>query len=91
MQARVKSSYRFSVVRAFGGVPYTKKEWKEVPAGFEGAALKHDLLDTRMDPALEEVHPEPIPAVSVPVSEPPRRSYTRRSYKSLAEKAEEDQ
>ncbi len=53
MLARVKQNYTAGSVIAFSGREYIRAEWREVPAGFEEQAKKHELLDTQ--PSLEEI------------------------------------
>lgn len=55
MRARVKADGRLSVVTAFGGREYTKREWRDVPEGFEGEARVHALLEIEPAPT-----PEPV-------------------------------
>lgn len=47
LEARVKSNYAYGNVIAFSGLEYTKKEWRQVPPGFENQAIVHPLLDVR--------------------------------------------
>ena len=47
LEARVKDSYNMGSVVAFSGHEYARNEWREVPAGFEDAAIVHPLLDVR--------------------------------------------
>lgn len=48
MRARAKPG--IGTVFAFGGIPYTTREWQEVPAGEEEAARQHPWLEVEPDP-----------------------------------------
>lgn len=45
MDAKVKSSYRWSTVTALGGLEFVKSEYRRVPAGFEKEAQAHPFLE----------------------------------------------
>lgn len=53
MKARLVADHRDETIRAMGGHEYVKTEWREVPAGFEESAKKHDLLQV-WEPGTEE-------------------------------------
>lgn len=60
VQAKVKADNGIHVVRAFGGLVFVRNEWRQVPAGAEDEAKRHDMLDwrpSRSDAGTEDVKP----------------------------------
>lgn len=62
MQARIKQDARYGVLSFFSGHEFTKREWRDVPAGHEAEAQANEWLDTRDG--------EPIAANVVEISAP---------------------
>lgn len=54
MKATVSDSYRFGRLTAFGGIEYTKGEWRDVPVDHEDAARLHPYLELDEDALTEE-------------------------------------
>ena len=80
MKARLVSSYKDDSIRSLSGREYVKFEWREVPAGFEDSARRHDLLEV-----WEAGHPEPVVKVVTAKAAP------ARSGRKKIEKDEEDE
>lgn len=56
LEARVKANYALGTnIIAFSGLEFTKKEWRQVPAGRENEALVHPYLDLRDAETQEEI------------------------------------
>jgi len=66
LEARVKADSVITAVTAFGGRHYNRTQWFAVPAGAEGEAKDHDMLETRpialSEPASDEGAPREIKA-----------------------------
>jgi hypothetical protein len=71
MKARVKADSRFGVVMAFTGREYTKREWRDVPPGYEAEAGRHPYLE--LEEAAESTPEETKPAEPAASSKPAAR------------------
>ncbi len=97
MEARVKQDYNAGPVTAFSGHEFIKSEWREVPAGFEEAARKHPLLDTRDASNIETLSLKDIqPQVELvtekePTLEAPTLEEIRRPRRNKRSRTAEDE
>lgn len=70
--ARVRDDYPLSVITAFGGREYTKKDWRPVPAHEEETARRMAVKskDSRAIIEIRENLPEPVAPKAAPAPAP---------------------
>lgn len=66
-------NYPAGPVVAFGGFEFVKYEWRDVPLGFEDAAVQHPFLEVEKPEPKPEPKPKPKPKPATVTKKPATR------------------